>query len=103
MAVTIDVSGLTDRQSRLVQSLIDILVEILRDAQPPPGDGPARLLSIPAAAERLGVSRTTLYQMIGSGSLRTLKVGRRRLVPEDEIDDVVAKGRDGMFRPFDPA
>lgn len=38
-----------------------------------------------AAAVRLGLSRSTTYRLIKEGHLRSLKVGRRRLIPTDEI------------------
>lgn len=44
-----------------------------------------QLLSIPEAARRAGISRTLIYSLIASGELRTVKVGRRRLVPEHEL------------------
>lgn len=39
------------------------------------------VLNVDEAAERLRVSRWTIYNLIRSNELRTVKVGRRRLVP----------------------
>ncbi|MFC9973489.1 helix-turn-helix domain-containing protein [Spirillospora sp. NPDC127200] len=39
------------------------------------------VLTVDEAAERLRVSRWTIYNLIRSGQLRTFKLGRRRLVP----------------------
>jgi excisionase family DNA binding protein len=39
------------------------------------------VLTVDEAAERLRVSRWTLYNLIRSKQLRTIKIGRRRLVP----------------------
>ncbi|MEU8122178.1 helix-turn-helix domain-containing protein [Spirillospora sp. NPDC049024] len=39
------------------------------------------VLTVDEAAERLRVSRWTLYNLIRSNQLRTVKIGRRRLVP----------------------
>ena len=39
-----------------------------------------RLLTINEVADLLCISRWSVYQLIWSGQLRTLKIGRRRLV-----------------------
>jgi excisionase family DNA binding protein len=36
-------------------------------------------------ARRIGLGRTTTYRLIRDGELRSIKVGRRRLIPADEI------------------
>ncbi len=43
------------------------------------------LLPIEEAGRVIGVGRTTMYQLIQSGELRTVTVGRRRLVPVAEL------------------
>ncbi|WP_431041434.1 excisionase family DNA-binding protein [Streptomyces sp. P1-3] len=48
-----------------------------------------RLHCVEAAAELLGVKRSTAYEEIRLGRLRTVRVGRRRLVPTEYIDDYV--------------
>ena len=51
-------------------------------------DGPGRMALSPAEAARLvGVGRTTLYEAMGSGALRSLKIGRRRLVTVEALKD----------------
>jgi excisionase family DNA binding protein len=51
----------------------------------------ARLNSVEATVERLGVGRSTVYGLMGSGELRSVKVGKRRLVPEAALIDFIAK------------
>ena len=41
----------------------------------------AVMLSVPEAAERLGVGTTKVKQLIASGQLASVTIGRRRLVP----------------------
>lgn len=41
--------------------------------------------SIERSAERLGVGRTTMYQKIASGEIESVKIGRRRIVPEEAL------------------
>lgn len=48
------------------------------------------LLSIPDAGARLGVSRSSVYNLMNCGALRTIKIGKRRLIPAAEIDRYVA-------------
>ena len=48
------------------------------------------LLRINDACARLGVKRSKLYQLMGSGQLRFVKIGNRRLVPEGAIGEFIA-------------
>jgi excisionase family DNA binding protein len=50
-----------------------------------------RLLSLDEAAERLGVGRSTTKTLLGRGRLKSLKLGKRRLVPESAIDELIAE------------
>jgi excisionase family DNA binding protein len=43
------------------------------------------VFTIDEAAEQLRVSRWSVYNLIRSGQLRTIKIGRRRLVPGSAI------------------
>ncbi len=45
----------------------------------------ARLHTIEAVMERLSIGRSTVYLLMESGQLRSVKVGRRRLVPESAV------------------
>lgn len=75
---------MSDRLTLAVQELVAAIREDL--AAPSPAE-PDRLLSIPDAAQRLGIGRSLLYQEIAAGNLRTVKVGRRRLVPAAALRD----------------
>ena len=44
------------------------------------------------AAELLGVSRSYLYTLIDRGDLRRVKLGRRSLIPADEIRRLLEEG-----------
>ena len=41
--------------------------------------------SIPEAAAALGVGRSTLYELMTAGELRSYQVGRRRFVKPEEV------------------
>jgi excisionase family DNA binding protein len=51
-----------------------------------------RALSIEETAEATGLSRASLYRAIGAGTLATVKVGSRRLVPVTAIDALLSGG-----------
>ncbi|MGC8635251.1 MAG: excisionase family DNA-binding protein [Candidatus Limnocylindrales bacterium] len=59
---------------------------------------PDRLLSVDEAADALGIGRSRLYEEIGTGRLRSLKVGRRRLVPASAITAYIEALVDGERR-----
>ena len=50
-----------------------------------------RLHDIPSAGQRLGVGRSTIYALMDSGELRSVKIGARRLIPEQAIVDFITK------------
>ncbi len=49
----------------------------------------ARLNSVETVIERLGVGRSKVYEELSSGRLRSVKVGRRRLVSEAALVDYI--------------
>ena len=49
------------------------------------------VLTVDEAAQRLRVSRWTLYNLIRSNQLRTVKIGRRRLIPVDALAEYLAQ------------
>lgn len=52
--------------------------------------GDETLLTVPEACARLRISRWMLYRLIQANQLRTITVGRRRLVPRSAISDFVS-------------
>ncbi|MCQ6245240.1 helix-turn-helix domain-containing protein [Streptomyces malaysiensis] len=48
-----------------------------------------RLHRVEAAAEILDIKRSTAYEQIRLGRLRTVRIGRRRLVPTEYIDEYI--------------
>lgn len=62
----------------------DAVAKALVAVNTPPGDDTV-MLSVPQAAERLGVGTTKLKQLIASGQLASVTIGRRRLVPAEVV------------------
>jgi excisionase family DNA binding protein len=52
--------------------------------------GSDHLLTVEEAAIWLRVSRWTVYSLIRANQLRTIKIGRRRLVTRDALHECVA-------------
>lgn len=50
---------------------------------------PPLAYSLDRAAALIDLSRRSLYRLIDSGELRTVKLGRRRLVPAHELERLV--------------
>ena len=44
---------------------------------------------IPDACQRIGLGRSSLYELIKSGHLRTVRIGGRTLIPESELQRLV--------------
>jgi excisionase family DNA binding protein len=74
------------RLEAAMAELIGALREEMRGEARPSVDAPDRLLSIEAARQVMGgISRSTMYGELTSGRLRSLRVGRRRLIPASAI------------------
>lgn len=71
-----------------IRELADALLEAAR-AELAPADGADRLLSVDEAAARWGIGRTRLYAELAAGRVRSLKVGRRRLIPSSALPQYV--------------
>ena len=50
--------------------------------------------SISEAMQVLGVSRSFVMKLLQTGKLRSVKVGRRRLIPRAAIDDLLSGDQD---------
>jgi integrase len=57
----------------------------------PNTSGPRVLLSVEEAAATMNVGRTTVYALIKTGELESVKVGRRRLVPADAVAQCITQ------------
>jgi excisionase family DNA binding protein len=50
-----------------------------------------RLLTMPQAAELLQVGRCKMQELVLSGQIRSLKIGRLRRIPAEAIDEYIAQ------------
>lgn len=52
---------------------------------------PKAAYSIAELCQILGLGKTTVYSAIGAGLIKTLKVGRRTIVPATEVETFLAR------------
>jgi hypothetical protein len=83
--------ALEARVRAAVSELADAILEVVRESTPPPQhSGPVELLSVGEFARRAGIERSSAYLAVQDGSLRTVKVRGRRLVPVSELARLAA-------------
>lgn len=70
--------------------LILLLAAFAAMVSPAPREEPL-LVSVDEAARMLGVSRRTVIKLINDGTLRSLKIGRRRLVLMVAVRELIAE------------
>lgn len=70
----------------MTNQLMDEIARLVAEAA-----RPGQLLTIEEVMERLGVGRSTVFGLMASGRLRSVKIGRRRLVAEQAVVDFIAQ------------
>jgi excisionase family DNA binding protein len=50
------------------------------------------LNSVPTTADRLDLCVAMVHKLIKSGKIRSVKIGARRLIPEEEIQRIAREG-----------
>ena len=53
-------------------------------------DSDIRLMSVPEASKRLGIGHWAIYQQINKKALKTVKIGKRRLVSTKALNEFIA-------------
>jgi len=69
----------------------DLPVDLVR--RPIEPAAATRLLNMRDVADRLGISRSTVYALVGRGELRVIRIGRRVLVPAPELKRFIQDGQ----------
>jgi excisionase family DNA binding protein len=47
------------------------------------------LVTVEEAARLLGIGRTTMFELIGSGDVKSLRLGRRRLIARKSLESFI--------------
>lgn len=66
-------------------------LRLVRDSAPTVDSEPRRLYSIDGTCHQLSIKRSTLYELIARGEIRTVRIGSRQFVTADELDRYVAE------------
>lgn len=82
---------MTARLDAAIHELVEAIAESVRAEAATSPATPDRLYSIPEAADALSIGRSALYGEIAAGRLRSVKVGRRRLVPSSAVRELIAR------------
>jgi excisionase family DNA binding protein len=85
----------TDRLAAAVAELAEALREELRAEAATAAPLPPRLLNLDSTGALLGLGRSAVYTELQAGRLRSVKVGRRRLVPSSAITEFIAQKSNG--------
>ncbi len=76
----------------LLPLIVPVVAEFLGEGGPAPtGAVGRRLLNAKEAADSLGIGLTTTKRYIANGRLKSVTIGRRRLVPVAAVDAFVAE------------
>jgi excisionase family DNA binding protein len=49
-------------------------------------------MSVSCAAAALGIGRTKLYELLATGEVRSIRLGRRRLVVKQDLEQLITNG-----------
>ena len=59
----------------------------------------ALFLPIPDACRALGIGRSKLYELISSGAISIRKIGRKTLIPREDLTSFAARLAAGKDKP----
>lgn len=74
--------------------LSEIAEQVARRIERTQSSFPGKLVSINEACAILGLGRTSIYKMIKDGVLQTRRIGRRTLIPREEIEAILEGSED---------
>ena len=57
----------------------------------PANDVPRLLLTVEEAAQRLGICRSNMFKLIGSGAVESVQIGRLRRIQPSALEDYIKR------------
>jgi excisionase family DNA binding protein len=79
--------GMTDTGNALTEAIAALVAAATAAAAPTPA--PETVLTIAEVAARLKISRGLVYRAIADGKMRSIRIGKRRLVPASEVQRII--------------
>lgn len=81
---------MSDRLAAALVELVDAIRAEVRAELEADRTAPERLLSVDEARKMLGIGRSAFYAELMGGRVRSLTLGRRRLIPAAAIAEYIA-------------
>ena len=78
-----------EREAAIRSAVVALVAALVAATETAAADAPDRLLSVDEAGALLGLRRSKVYGLLGSGQLRSLAVGRRRLIPSSAVREFI--------------
>jgi excisionase family DNA binding protein len=72
--------------ARLDAAVAELVAALRAEMAIAPSSAAPELLDVSEAARRAGIGRTLMYGLIRRGTVRSVRMGRRRLIPADALD-----------------
>lgn len=71
-----------------------VLAPLVQQAPAAQVQSPSRLLKVNEVADRLGVSRNKVYELLYKGEIRSLAIGRTRRISPDALAEFISRPKD---------
>lgn len=83
---TTDLATLSEKVDRALDMLSRLLA-----SQPSTGATEGGAVTVATAAELTGLGKTKLFELIGNGTIKSSRIGRRRLIPRSELNRLLVE------------
>ena len=90
MRITIDIDD---------EEIRRLLAPLAQQAPTPQAQTVTRLLNVKEVADRLGVSRNKVYELLNKGEIHSLAIGRTRRISPVALAEFVARPRENALDP----
>jgi excisionase family DNA binding protein len=80
---------MSDHTAQSEQLAEAIAAFVSATASPSKVPTPETVLTIDEVAKRLKISKSLVYKAIGDGNLKSIRIGKRRLVPASEVQRLI--------------